>query len=280
MKIVFISYLGIGERFLIETIAARYAKTVVVQPIRSATAHEFRVLLPPRYGLNVIVKALGRIGTLYNGNRLATRLYRDGRQSESLEVVTIQEGDINRRPGFTLLEDLEPDVLITCGSPVLRGELIRIPRKAAFNIHYGVAPEYRGNDTLFWPMLYGDFERVGGSIHHLSERVDRGNLLAIIRPKLRPRDGLLNVEHKLTLLFSEVVLELLDSVYGADAVPRGLPQGEGGRSFRKRERTPLKRLEYHTRRMLGLLKLPRREQEITRYFEITSASPRAKEKAE
>lgn len=265
MKIVIISYLGVSERYVIEKIVARYPSTVVVRPVR-ATSASARIG-PLLRGMRAIPKMIGRIAARYHRHCLKRRLYRGGRITEIPAIVTVREDELNGPAGIDLVRGLEPDVLITCGSPLLGSDLLQSARRAAINLHYGIAPNYRGNDTLFWPMLHRDFHNVGGCIHHLSAGVDSGNLLAVVRPALRPGDGQISIEHKLSVLFAQVVPELLDVLERSDSLPSGMPQVKPGRNFLKKERSPGKRMQYHAMKVLGLLRPTRREQEIVRYFD-------------
>ena len=57
--------------------------------------------------------------------------------------------EINRSEGVRLFEELRPDLLIVCGAPILKSQVFSIPTIGAVNLHFGVAPKYRGAEHAF-----------------------------------------------------------------------------------------------------------------------------------
>lgn len=264
LKVVIISYCGTSEAYVAGKIIERYPSTVVVQPVRSQRAPGMHI--SSLTGAARLLRSwLGKMGESRHSARLIHRLYPGGTQPSIPNIVPFPESDMNSRPGVELIGSLQPDVLLSCGAPMLSAELIGIPKLAAINIHYGIPPHYRGNNTLFWPMLKRDFNNLGACIHHLTKGVDTGNLLAVIRPALQPKDGLLSVEFKITHLLPGVLLEFLAIIEQSHAVP-GIPQTGAGRNYKKKERTIRKRIEYHLKRTFGLLHIPSRPAEVITYF--------------
>ncbi len=264
LKVVIISYCGASEAYVARKIIEQYPSTVIIQPVRSQKAPE--VHISSLTGATRLLRNwLGKMGERRHRDRLINRLYPGGTQPSIPNIVPFPESDMNSRPGVELIDSLQPDVLMSCGAPMLSAELIGIPKLAAINIHYGIPPHYRGNNTLFWPMLKRDFKNLGACIHHLTKGVDTGNLLAVIRPALQPKDGLLSVEFKITHLLPGVLLEFLALIEQSHAVP-GIPQTGAGRNYKKKERTIWKRIEYHSKRTFGLLRIPNRPAEVIKYF--------------
>ena len=264
LKVVIISYCGASEAYVAGKIIEQYPSTVVVQPVRSQQAPRVPISSLTDGG-RLLRNWLGKIGERRHRDRLLHRLYPGGTQPSIPNIVPFPESDMNSRSGVELIGSLHPDVLLSCGAPMLSAELIGIPKLAAINIHYGIPPHYRGNNTLFWPMLKRDFNNLGACIHHLTKGVDTGNLLAVIRPALQPEDGLLSVEFKITHLLPRVLLEFLAIIEQSQAFP-GIPQTGAGRNYKKKERTIRKRIEYHLKRTFGLLRIPSRPAEVITYF--------------
>lgn len=113
-------------------------------------------------------------------------------------------------------------------------------------MHYGIAPEYRGNDTLFWPLYFNEIKKVGGCIHHLTEGVDTGNILAEVYPPLSPGDSEIDVDYKTSSLLATALLNFLKCSEKSDVDLAGKPQLKKGRNFKSCERTFAKSLELYT----------------------------------
>jgi methionyl-tRNA formyltransferase len=133
-----------------------------------------------------------------------------------------------------LLKSLAPDVLVTNCCPILKPEVFSVASRAAVNIHYGIAPEYRGQDTIFWALYRRDFERLGVTIHRIDRSVDGGEVLAWAYPDVEAGDD----EVTLTSRSSEVAAEAMSAVLGEmeKGSVRGTPQQLTIRAFGREER--------------------------------------------
>jgi hypothetical protein len=116
--------------------------------------------------------------------------------------------EVNSPAAVELVKSQAPDVLVTNCCPILRPEVFSLASRAAVNIHYGIAPEYRGQDAIFWALYRRDFERVGVTIHSLDRSVDGGEVLAWAYPEVGPEDD----EKTLIARSSEVAAEAFASV--------------------------------------------------------------------
>ena len=81
------------------------------------------------------------------------------------------------------LADLDVDLGLIYGGPILKPSLFQIPRHGTLGIHHGKLPEYRGKKTLFWAMYHGE-EHAGVTIQRINEGLDTGEVV---------REGLVDV---------------------------------------------------------------------------------------
>ena len=76
------------------------------------------------------------------------------------------------------IADLRPDFLVSLQYRFLvPPELLRIPTRGAFNLHFGLLPRYGGCYPVAWAILNGE-TRAGATLHVMSERFDEGDVLA------------------------------------------------------------------------------------------------------
>lgn len=174
---------------------------------------------------------------------------------------------LNKETGINLLKRLDPDILIVSSAPILSSELINIP-KLAVNIHVGIPPYYRGNDTVFWPLYKRDYDHVGGCIHEVSNRLDGGDIFTEVYPSLRPSDGEISIEYKITLLLTEALLDLLKRAEIVNCELKGKSQIEKGRNYKSAERTLFVSFWYLMKRLIGLSRPLRREKRIVPYYKV------------
>lgn len=94
--------------------------------------------------------------------------------------------DINDPQVIDWAVRLGVDVVCLFGTSILSaGWLAAFPGKIV-NLHLGLSPWYRGSATLFWPFADEAVEYLGSTIHLAIEKVDAGDILHRLRPKLLP----------------------------------------------------------------------------------------------
>jgi len=74
------------------------------------------------------------------------------------------------------LSELQSDLGLIYGSPILRPELFEIPKMGTLGIHHGRVPEYRGSKTTFW-MMYNGEPQVGVTIQKVNQGLDTGTVV-------------------------------------------------------------------------------------------------------
>ena len=74
------------------------------------------------------------------------------------------------------ISELQPDLGLIYGSPILKPELFEIPRLGTLGIHHGKVPEYRGSKTAFW-MMYNGERCVGVTIQKVNKGLDTGSIV-------------------------------------------------------------------------------------------------------
>lgn len=84
--------------------------------------------------------------------------------------------DLHDADCLAALRDLTPDLAVVDGTGILRPELFDLPRLGSLNLHCGRVPDYRGSPPAFWE-LWDGVDRVGVTIHRVTERLDEGPVL-------------------------------------------------------------------------------------------------------
>jgi formyl transferase-like protein len=107
------------------------------------------------------------------------------RKEDWLRVVDVD--DVNRPPGQDLLRDLDPDLVLLAGAPVLGRKTIDIARVACLNPHCGITPDYAGSSPFDWPIYERRFDDVGYTVHLVVPTVDGGPVLRQERVAWDPR---------------------------------------------------------------------------------------------
>lgn len=272
MNIVIISEYSARELYIIEQILKEYPSATVVRPTYPSDSPKSRK--SPIDKLPGIRKWTDALVGKARYKLWERKFYPDNEYPDITNIIEIPESELHESSGIQTFEILSPDILITCRAPIISRDLINIPDIAAINIHYGIAPDYRGNDTLFWPLYFNDFDKVGGCIHHLTEGIDTGNILAEVYPSLSPCDGEIEIDYKTSRLLAIALLKFLKYAERNDVNLSGKPQLKKGQNYNRDKRTFTKSLGYVLKRAVGLSSPPRRNSRINNYFSSqTSRNP-------
>ena len=84
----------------------------------------------------------------------------------------------NAKEHTAAIRELSPDFLFSIQYRYLvRPELLKIPRRGAINLHFGLLPRYGGCYPVAWAILNGEV-RAGATLHYMSEGFDEGDIIA------------------------------------------------------------------------------------------------------
>ena len=124
-----------------------------------------------------------------------------------------------------------PDVVLVFGTGLLRRPLLTRFPGCVLNIHLGLSPYYRGAGTNFWPLVNGEPEYCGATVHFMDEGVDSGPIVEHVRPAIDAGDGPHEIGNK-TIVAAVEVLGRAALALGSGNVP-STPQGADGRVYRR-----------------------------------------------
>jgi methionyl-tRNA formyltransferase len=88
------------------------------------------------------------------------------------ELITFT-GDIHADAILARVRQLQPDLGLVYGGPILKQRLFTIPQLGTLGIHHGKVPQYRGKKTTFWAMYHGE-STAGVTIQRINAGVDAG----------------------------------------------------------------------------------------------------------
>ncbi len=206
--------------------------------------------------------------------RRAAQQYR-GQFEFAVETIDIPDWATNEPESVAQIAALKPDILIVSGAPILKPAVFSLPKLACVNVHFGIAPLYRGENTIFWPLIAGDYQNIGVTIHHIDEGIDTGEVLARGYLGLEPDDTELTLFAKATSMTTRLLIEILHAFEskvspGTQWNPAGRhppPLAESSSTlFLARDRTLAYDLLYVLRRRVMKKQLPTLQERVERYY--------------
>ena len=151
------------------------------------------------------------------------------------------------------LDAIRPDVFVTFGTSIVPESLCASATIAALNLHAGIAPAYRGTYCAQHALLNGELDAIGSTIHLLRPKIDGGEIIAQVRPRIDAGDDEFVLPHRVHDAGHQLLLAILERLErGARLTPIAQPT-DGGRLFRMKDYTPALRAELRKKIASGFL---------------------------
>ena len=160
-----------------------------------------------------------------------------GHSSSSLIDIQSKEvphGFVNTPEVLDWIRRCEADLIVLYGTSIIKAPMLDAFPDRIINIHLGLSPYYRGSATNFWPLVYGEPECVGATIHLAVAKVDAGAILTQVRPEVGTRDR----AHELGTKTLIAALEALPPVMSSYLLSETKPQSQDlsqGRVFKNKD---------------------------------------------
>jgi methionyl-tRNA formyltransferase len=94
-------------------------------------------------------------------------------RQHQIEMAIVQ--DLNSEACAAALRRMETDILLLGGAPILRANILAVPKICTLNVHMALLPEFRGMNVAEWSIFSG--APVGVTVHQVDPGVDTGAIL-------------------------------------------------------------------------------------------------------
>jgi len=145
----------------------------------------------------------------------------------------VPPGGCNDATEIDAMRRIAPDVVLVFGTGLLKQPLIETFPGSIINIHLGLSPYYRGAGTNFWPLVNGEPEYCGATIHFLDIGVDTGPIIAHVRPDIRTGDGPHDIGNKTIVAAADALAAA--ALAHVHTPLRGIEQSGEGRVYRRKD---------------------------------------------
>ena len=85
--------------------------------------------------------------------------------AEQHEIPIHYCNDLNEEKVVAELKKLKPEVVVFTGGGLIRQDVLENSGAGVLNCHMGVLPQYRGMDVVEWPILEGNLNEIGMTVH-------------------------------------------------------------------------------------------------------------------
>lgn len=123
---------------------------------------------------------------------------------------------VNSKEMFKILKDLNPDIVIINGTPIIKKQILESINAYFVNIHVGITPKYRGVHGGYWSLYNNDKNLVGVTTHLVDQGIDSGGILEQKFVKITENDNFLTYPHLQLGAALENYNNILDSILKDD----------------------------------------------------------------
>jgi methionyl-tRNA formyltransferase len=184
---------GPEHRYVVNTLCARLAIDRIIVDRQPQKANMRRAM---RKGLRHFLSKAARTTflKLIGDDEARARSLRHlfGKKAETFyasDKLDYVDG-INSNETIELLQQVDPDTLLVYGTSVVKNTVLGLARDVCLNMHTGISPYYRGTACTFWPIVNGEFDMLGVTIHECTSGIDGGPIFETMHIGYKPRDDL------------------------------------------------------------------------------------------
>lgn len=179
MKVLVVAGGGAIFQRLAQELAAEIGDSHTVVLAREDQAASLGAVLKQRVRRSGLLKAIDQLA-FKAFDMWVLRRRREAQARERLDpklpLSTLPA--LNSAEGMSELRRGDYDLVVGIATSIISPAALAIPRHGFINIHPGVLPEYRGTGNL-WAVVNRDWQRIGCTVHWMTERIDVGRIIAI-----------------------------------------------------------------------------------------------------
>lgn len=138
--------------------------------------------------------------------------------NNKLEIF--QPEDINSPKAIDELTSKEADIfLVVSYGRILSGNILKLPKLLAVNIHASLLPEYRGAAPINRALMKGE-RTTGVTFIKMNELMDEGDIIFQRSLQIEPSDNAVSLDDKLSTLACGCLTEVMDIIDKKEFKPK------------------------------------------------------------
>ncbi|MBS9462203.1 hypothetical protein KIM67_07255 [Flagellimonas sp. 389] len=147
--------------------------------------------------------------------------------TESLksEVNIFKPSSINDPKVVEHVNSINPDVIMVCGTRIIKKQIIEGLKAPLLNMHVGITPKYRGVHGGYWALVNKDLENCGVTVHYIDPGIDTGGVISQKRITPTKKDNYITYPYLQVIKGLECIKEAIGQIEngGLTTIKNGLP---------------------------------------------------------
>ena len=129
------------------------------------------------------------------------------------KIKIINTTNVNDEKYLELLKKKKIDIIVSSCSQIFKNKLLNIPQTSCINRHSALLPAYGGLFPIFQAMIHNE-KIVGASVHKMITEIDKGEILAQQKFKIKKNETLFSLYRKSYEVSVEVTLNAIHKLSG------------------------------------------------------------------
>lgn len=126
--------------------------------------------------------------------------------------ISYSETDnINSKEVQNQLEQIQPDVIVLAGPPIIKENIFSQAKLFTINSHRSLLPKYAGLDAIFWA-LYHNEKEIGATVHTVNKGIDSGEIIIQRKKTVKECDNLETLTNWYYKTAPELIIESLNMI--------------------------------------------------------------------
>ncbi|BDD05666.1 formyl transferase [Aureibacter tunicatorum] len=191
----------------------------------------------------------------WNGDALARRkFFQESNLSKASteEIPTLMPECVNAPIVATTLREWQADIIISSGVMFI-GKKVRNASAPIINLHTGVLPYYKGNQCIFFAMYNNEFDKIGTTLHLVTDKLDGGDVISIAKPEVLANDNDEALYAKSAKSGISRLIEVLNVLNSQGQIELS-KQDDAGKMYSHMDRTPWVDMKYYFKKKFDINK--------------------------
>lgn len=115
--------------------------------------------------------------------------------------------------GKELLEkvsQITPSIIAVYGTEIIPDTVLSQAKSVSLNMHTGISPWYRGVSCYHWPLINGETDKIGATIHECTSKVDGGHIFYTAKADVFKGDNIHTIFARVVMVGAKGYVEVIE----------------------------------------------------------------------
>lgn len=116
------------------------------------------------------------------------------------------------------IHTLQPDIIAVYGTGIIPDDVLSSAKVVSLNMHTGLSPWYRGTACAFWPIVMGEADMIGATVHECTSDVDGGRIFQTRQADIFKGDNLHAIFARAAVAGTDAYVDVIEAAKNGSLV--------------------------------------------------------------